>query len=144
MSLNSEEKTIKFLAGTVFFYFLISYSGKLASKDVKINYNRVNVYKSNNVKALTHLYPFQRRAKLFFRGWDKNQDFGIVKNWVKQESRILKSSRISVVKNQDFFSNFLDFKQESRNVKLQFLISSGSQDLKFGNRKETQARTEIF
>ena len=38
-------------------YFLISYSGKLAGKGVRINYNRVNVYKSNNVKALNDLYP---------------------------------------------------------------------------------------
>ena len=70
------------------------------------------------------------------------QDFGIFKNGVKQESRILKSSRILAVKNQDFVSNFLDFKQESRKVKQHFLISSGSQDLKFGKRLEIQARIE--
>ena len=86
----------------------------------------------------------QRRARWFLRGRDKNQDFGIFKNWVKQESRILKSSRIPEVKNQDFLWDFLDFKQESRNVKLQFLISSGIQDLKFEKKKETQARLEMY
>ena len=65
----------------------------------------------------------QRRARFIFIGRDKNQEFDIFKNGVKQESRILKSSRISAVKNQDFLIDFLDFKQESRNVKLQFLIS---------------------
>ena len=44
----------------------------------------------------------QRWARWFFRGWDKNQDFGIFKKWIKQESRIWKSSRISAVKNHDF------------------------------------------
>ena len=85
----------------------------------------------------------QRRARWIILGRDKNQDFWIFKNWVKQESRILKSSRISAVKNQDFSKDFLDFKQESRKVKLQFLISSGIQDLNFGKRQETQARIKI-
>ena len=59
----------------------------------------------------------QRRARLIFIGPDKNQDF---------------------------VSNFLDFKQESRKVKQQFLISSGSQDLKFGKRIKIQARIEMI
>ena len=84
----------------------------------------------------------QRRPRWIFRGRDKNQDFGIFKNGVKQESRILKSSRILAVKNQDFVSNFLDFKQESRKVKQQFFISSISQDLKFRKRLDIQTRIE--
>ena len=84
------------------------------------------------------------RSRCIFISRDKNQEFEIFKIGVKHESRILKSSRISAVKNQDFVSNFLDFKQESRKVKQQFLISSGSQDLKFGKRLKIQARIEMI
>ena len=86
----------------------------------------------------------QRRARWIFRGRDKNQEWRTFKSWFKQESRIFKSSRISAVKNQEYFSNFLDFKQESRKGKSKFLISSGSRDLNFGKRQQIQARIKIF
>ena len=87
---------------------------------------------------------YQRRARWILRGRDKNQESRTFKSWFKQESRIYKSSRISAVKNQEYFSNFLDFKQESRKGKSKFLISSGSRDLNFGKRQQIQARIKIF
>ena len=66
----------------------------------------------------------------------------------------VKSSRILAVKNHDdydydydydyydCFSIFLGFKQESKKVKLQFLISIGSQTLAF--EPQIRAKIEIF